>query len=282
MGSRTSNSPFDTIVNTILRFSTFETVITYIFSAWLFSQIYLWSTPEETGLRWISYATGRSRLNEHALFYTVSLVVLGAVQGVLHVALDSDRMLLGTVKAKREGDPANATDADHWATRIGAWAPILAVRSGMLAISVAMTNYIFLYHFVRPSAWLWTMWLFRAVYRDLPKYNIPPSTRGPWSFWMLGRTIWASFLLCLLWYFADVAFRVQLTREPLKNEQPMTSESKDPNGSLLNGLKSKKPRISVSLALTSFLETVTDGLGFRHVGACFHCTRLRIKTTDHL
>lgn len=31
-----------------------------------------------------------------------------------------------------------------------------------------------------------------------------------------------------------------MVREPLKNGNPLTSESKDPNGSLLNGLKSKK------------------------------------------
>ena len=37
-----------------------------------------------------------------------------------------------------------------------------------------------------------------------------------------------------------------MAKAPLKNGQPLTFEAKDPNGSLLNGLKSKKPSIKVS------------------------------------
>ncbi|KAI8634517.1 nucleoporin protein Ndc1-Nup [Xylariaceae sp. FL1651] len=244
MGIRTSNSPFETIVNTIFLFSTFETILTYAISAWLFSQIYLLSVPQEAGLRWISIVNGRARLNEHAVFYTVNVVVMGIIQGIIHVAMDQDRMLLGIVKAKRVGDATKTAASDHWATKIGERVPVLIIRTGMLAITVGILNYIFLYHFLRPSAWLCAIRLFRLTNSDLPKYNLPPSGRGPWSIWMLSRSIWASFLVCLLWYFSDTAFQVQLAREPLKNEQPLTSESKDPNGSLLNGLKSKKPRIS--------------------------------------
>ncbi|KAI0449040.1 nucleoporin protein Ndc1-Nup [Xylaria acuta] len=248
MGIRTSNSPFEALANIVLPFSTFETVVTYVISAVLFSQVYLKSTPEDAGIRWISYATGRSRLNEHAVFYTVNFIVLGLVQGVIHIALDQNRLVLGAVRARpeveggNEGNAAQPTPPEHWSIKIGQWTPILVVRCGMLAITVAMVNYMVLYHFVRVSAWRSSMWLFRFIYTDLPRYNLPPGS-APWSFWMLGRTIWASFLLGLLWYFADIAFRVQLTREPLKNEQPLTAESKDPNGSLLNGLKSRKPRI---------------------------------------
>ncbi|KAJ2967037.1 hypothetical protein NUW58_g10530 [Xylaria curta] len=251
MGVRTSNSLFETLTNTVLLFSTLETVLTYVISALIFSQVYLKSTPEEAGIRWISYATGRARLNEHAVFYTVNLLVLGLVQGVVHVTLDQDRLVLGTVHARpedgghNEGDEALLRPPEHWGTKIGQWAPILIVRCGMLAITVAMTSYIALYHFLRISAWRSSMWFFRFFYSDLPRYNLPPGG-APWSFWMLGRTIWASFLLGLLWYFADIAFRVQLAREPLKREQPLTAESKDPNGSLLNGLQSGKPRVFVS------------------------------------
>ncbi|KAI0436314.1 nucleoporin protein Ndc1-Nup [Xylaria telfairii] len=248
MGIRTSNSLFEALTNIVLPFSTFETVVTHVISALLFSQVYLKSTPEDAGIRWISYATGRSRLNEHAVFYTVNFIVLGLVQGLIHVALDYNRLVLGIVRARPENDvgdgenPVQPTPRDHWSTKIGQWTPILVVRCGMLAITIAMVNYIALYHFVRVSAWRSFMWLFRFIYTDLPRYNLPPGS-APWSVWMLGHTIWASFLLALLWYFAEIAFRVQLTREPLKNEQPLTTESKDPNGSLLNGLKSKRPRI---------------------------------------
>ncbi|KAI0099319.1 nucleoporin protein Ndc1-Nup [Nemania sp. FL0031] len=247
MGIRTSNSVFETLANTIIRPSTFEIILTYTISALLFSQVYLRSTPEEAGMRWISNATGRSRLNEQAVFYSTSLVLLGVVQGVLHVALDQDRLLLGTVETRREnarkrGEVPARPPPEHWGSKIGEWTPTLTVRCGMLAITVATVNYVVLYHFLRLAAWRLSIRFFRFLYSDLPRYNLPPGT-APWSVWMLGRTIWASFLLCLLWYFGDIALRVQLTRQPLKNEQPLTAESKDPNGSLLNGLKSKKPRV---------------------------------------
>ncbi|KAI0505307.1 nucleoporin protein Ndc1-Nup [Xylaria bambusicola] len=259
MGIRTSNSLFDTLFHTVLRPSTIETVLTYIISAFLFSQVYLMSTPEEAGIRWISQATGRSRLNEHALFYTVNLLVLGLVQGITHTALDMDRLVLGVVEGTRggnagnapdangngtdsEGDAARPSDTENWAAKIGERTPVLLVRCGMLAITVAMVNYTVLYYFIRIPAWRSAMGFFRFFYKDLPKYNFPV-TGAPWSVWMLGRTTWASFLLSLLWYFGEIAFRVQLSREPLKRGQPLSSESKDPSGSLLNGLKSKKPRI---------------------------------------
>ncbi|KAI1347761.1 nucleoporin protein Ndc1-Nup [Xylaria sp. FL0043] len=258
MGVRTSNSVFETFSNTVLRFSTLETVLTYVISAFLYSQVYLRSTPERAGIRWISRATGRSRLNEHALFYTVNFMVLGLVQGVIHIALDADRLVLGIVEANRGGngdadsegsdgsvgDKSDAPkDPENWATKLVERAPVLLVRCGMLAITVAMVNYVFLYHFLRISAWRSSMAFFRLFYSDLPRYNLP-TAGAPWSVWMLARTIWASFLLNLLWYFGEVTFQLQLTREPLKRGQPLSSESKDPNGSLLNGLKSKKPRIS--------------------------------------
>ncbi|KAI1297809.1 nucleoporin protein Ndc1-Nup [Xylaria venustula] len=260
MGIRTSNSTFETFSSSVLSFSTMEIVLTYVISAFLFSQVYLKSTAEDSGIRWISRATGRSRLNEHALFYTVNMMVLGLFQGVIHTASDMDRLLLGVVGAARggdsnegnqdgerndgnAGDAAKLPDTENWASKLGEWTPVLVVRSGMLAITVAMVNYVFLYHFFRTSAWRTSMWFFRFFYSDLPRYNLPTGS-APWSIWMLGRTIWASFLLSLLWYFGEIAFRVQLTREPLKKGQPLSSESRDPNGSLLNGLKSRKPRIT--------------------------------------
>lgn len=49
-----------------------------------------------------------------------------------------------------------------------------------------------------------------------------------------------------VWSSGNTAFSVFMVREPLKDGNPLTSESKDPNGSLLNGLKSKKLSIKVN------------------------------------
>lgn len=251
IGIRTSHSPFDTFRHYALSFATIETIITFAISAWLFSQTYLLSTPASANLGWITYYSGdRARLNERALFYTVNIIILGIAQGILHVSADCDRILLGTVKPKREGD-ANTQATSSW-VRLTEWVPVIVVRAGMLSITVSLANYIVLYHFLRRSAWGWALSFFRLFY-NLPKSNIPPS-QAPWSIWMLARSMWAGFLLCLLWYFGDMVFRLQLGRPPLKNGQPLSAESKDPNGSLLNGLQSKKSRISVCCSLYLSIE----------------------------
>ncbi|KAI0479528.1 nucleoporin protein Ndc1-Nup [Xylariaceae sp. FL0804] len=243
-GIRTSDSPFDTILRSVfLPFSTIETLLTFAWSAWIFSQAYLWSMPDASHLWWITHYSGdRVRLNERALFYTVNLVLLGIVQGFVHICLDQDRLALGKVRPRRSDD-ADRPYGEGWLAELGKRAPTIVSRSGMVAIAVGLANYTFLYTFLRRFAWRWTMFVFRVVYPGLPKSNIPPGS-APWNVWMLARSMWAGFLLCLLWAFSDVAFRLQLAVEPLKNNEPLTSESKDPNGSLLNGLKSKKPRIS--------------------------------------
>jgi nucleoporin NDC1 len=64
--------------------------------------------------------------------------------------------------------------------------------------------------------------------------------------WLMLRCILASFMLLFAWMAGNTAFSIFLVKEPLKNGRPLTSESKDPNGSLLNGLKSKKLSIKVS------------------------------------
>ncbi|KAI1389147.1 nucleoporin protein Ndc1-Nup [Hypoxylon trugodes] len=245
MGIRTSNSPFDTFRRYAFSLSTIETLLTFAISAWIFSQTYLFSIPTSANIGWITYYSGdRARLNERALFYTVNIVLLGITQGIIHLTLDFDKMVLGTVKPNRGGE-ATTPAITGWDV-LGVYIPSIIVRAGMVSISTSLANYIVLYHYIRPYAWSWALSFFRIFY-NLPKYNIPPY-QAPWSVWMLGRSMWAGFLMCSLWYIGDNVFKVQLTKAPLKNNRPLSVECRDPNGSLLAGLKSQKTRI-VSFAM---------------------------------
>ncbi|KAK8133385.1 hypothetical protein PG984_005397 [Apiospora sp. TS-2023a] len=241
IGLRTSNSGFHTFRQYALTLETIENILTYAISAFSFSQVYLYSVGEHAGLQWITYHSGRARLNERALFYTVSLTLLGIFEGIMHSALDYDRLLLGSVKAKSdEKENGNGSKEDPF-EKLVKCAPRLVMRAATNSIGVCLANYLTIYSlFFRRTAWWWTMTLFRPLY-NLPKTNIPPSS-GPWSVWMLFRSILAGFLLCLLWNFGNATLTLRLAKEPIKNGQPLTAESKDPNGSLLNGLKAKKPR----------------------------------------
>lgn len=246
VGLRTSNSSFETFRRHTFAFETAEAIVTYGLSAFAFSQLYLWAAGDESGLHWINYHSGdRARLNERALFYTVSLVLVGLFEGFLHCFLDYDRMLLGCVKAQpEEEEGTSAVRTEDPFEKLVKDAPQIVIRSVTSAAVVCVANYIILYTlFFRHMAWGWAMAFLRPWY-NLPKSNIVPSS-SPWSVWMLLRSIVAGTLLCLLWNFGNATFTLRLAKEPLKNGQPLTAESKDPNGSLLNGLKSKKPRNQV-------------------------------------
>lgn len=245
IGRRNYNSPFDTFRQMVWRSQPIENVLTYALSSWLFGQLYLLSFPEEANLRWITYYGGdRPRLNERALFYTVDLVLVGVAEGIIHLYFDYDRLSLRTVKPQeQEQEPAPSRSPDpwiHWVNQV----PLILFRSLTVAISVSLANYVVVYSLLRGSVWARSMGFFRFFYHNLPRSNIPPS-QAPWSIWMLGRSVWVSFLFCVLWDVTDLAFALQLEKGPFKAGQPLTSESKDPNGSLVNGLKSKKPRIQV-------------------------------------
>ncbi|ORY59997.1 nucleoporin protein Ndc1-Nup [Pseudomassariella vexata] len=244
LGLRTTNSPISTFYQHAPSLATSETILTYTISAFLFSQVYLFSIGEKANLQWIVYHSGdRARVNERALFYTVSLSLLGLFEGFMHLFLDYDRLILGAVKARSEKTAgASPPKAEDPFEKLLKQAPVLLIRSITTSITIAWTNYIVGYSLLRGSAWGWAMTFLRPFY-NLPKSNIPPSS-APWSFWMLWRSILAGTLLCLLWNFSNTAFTYRLAKEPVKNGKPLTAESKDPNGSLLNGLKSKKPRIA--------------------------------------
>jgi nucleoporin NDC1 len=62
----------------------------------------------------------------------------------------------------------------------------------------------------------------------------------------MARCVWSSILLSFIWLAGNTAFSIFLVKEPIKNGRPLSSDSKDPNGSLLNGLKSKKLPIKVN------------------------------------
>ena len=92
--------------------------------------------------------------------------------------------------------------------------------------------------FLRRTAWQWTFALARTIF-TLPRSSNPPRF-PPYVADLIGRFFTEGVQLVFLWEFANAAFTVYLTQEPLKKGAPLTNDSKDSNGSLLAGLKAKK------------------------------------------
>lgn len=160
----------------------------------------------------------------------------------MHLFFDKDRLTLGVVKtgngAKQGG---NGIQLLQFVKEAG---PNVVIKGATLAAGSVVLSMIIYPIVLRGFVWRTALFFLRPFY-NLPRTNMLPST-APFSFWTLGQCFLVGFMLSFVWLAGNEAFSTFLVREPLKNGQPLTSESKDPNGSLLNGLKSKKLAIRVS------------------------------------
>ncbi|KAK4678608.1 hypothetical protein QC764_309200 [Podospora pseudoanserina] len=246
-GVRTTSSPFATFLDSLRSFNTLETILTYAFSAWAFSQVYLWCLSEDAGLEYISYYhADRARLNEKAVFLTTHCVLVGVWHGLRHLFSDVDRLHYGIAKPppqdadKMADKKANADDGDFntQLQKLAQKLPEIVVFTLTQALTSTTATMITYSVFLRGFVWRFTMSLFRPVY-NLPKTNMTPMTL-PFSLTIILRCLWTSVLLTFVWTLGNEAFSLFMVKNPLKNNKPLTSESRDPNGSLLNGLKAKK------------------------------------------
>lgn len=224
------------------RWTTFETLFTYALSAWIFSLVYLGTVPDDAGFERITYFTyDRARLNEKPIFLTTHLVLLGIYQGVRHLYSDIDRLSLGTAQPSN-GDSSKATGEDgHVSTQMRRFRdqlPKIVVHSlhqSVMGLLLSASLYPLL---LRDLLWRVNMTMLRPLY-SLPRTNVPPANL-PYSPSTLLRCLAASVMVMFAWTAANTAFSLLLVKSPLKNGKPLTADAKDPNGSLLNGLKNKK------------------------------------------
>ncbi|KFA67080.1 hypothetical protein S40285_02993 [Stachybotrys chlorohalonatus IBT 40285] len=236
VGKRTGASGWQTLKEAFTSLQAYETIISYGSSSIMFGLVYLWSTSEASGMKWISYySVDRARLNERPLYFMCYLTICAFLQVAAHLHLDYDRLDLGLAKKQKEEVSGSLTNSLKIASlRLPSLLTDCLVRS-VIAIPITHTVYLV---FLRSLVWGWTLTFFRPFY-NLSKSNILPSFAG-WSIPLLARCVFAGTLLCFTWAVANTAFSIFMIKDPLKHGKPLTSESKDPNGSLLNGLKSKK------------------------------------------
>jgi len=241
VGYRTSNSAYQTFGRYAPRFETIQTAGWYLFSAYLFSEIYIWSASKDADLNRIKKIrnTERPTLNERPIYLTCFCYFLAIVQTGVHLYYDYDRIDMPIIKTKPQG---SSTEPAHSALspEKKLWAKVPALSMSALYRSVIMAIASpFIYSFtVRNFAWSFTR-SFAKAFWSLPKSNALPTIR-PFHWGLLMRTATSGFLLIMLWEVGNAAFSVYVAQEPLKNERPITYESRDPNGSLLTGLTGKK------------------------------------------
>ncbi len=96
---------------------------------------------------------------------------------------------------------------------------------------------------LRRMAWNWMLAIARMFW-DLPAVAAM-SFLPPYHISLLARSFVSTFLLLLLWESSNAIFGAFLAQEPLKKGLPLTHESNDPDGTLLNGLRANKDVVQV-------------------------------------
>lgn len=248
VGLRTTNSPFQTFQQYTFRSQTVHTAVWYAFSAWLFSEVYIFSASNSANIRWVTESRNgeRPKLNERPIYLTSYLIMLALVQTGFHLFYDYDRVDMPLTKTK----PESASDQlAHLivppSAQLKIVLPVLVASALKRALLMTMA-WPFIYSImIREIAWNWTLPLAKLLW-SLPRSTALP-TVAPFHFLFLGRTFAAGFLLIMMWEMGNAAFSAYVAQEPLKNERPITYESRDPNGSLLTGLKGKKLQTKVSI-----------------------------------
>lgn len=109
------------------------------------------------------------------------------------------------------------------------------------AISITAIPGVFLYLMppIRGISWAWGFWFLKKFYTLNPGQELHKSGLAPFPDFMF-RLMTEIFLLIFLWEITNTAYSAYISQAPLKKGRPLTDDSKDPNGSLINGLKANK------------------------------------------
>ncbi|KAF9887871.1 hypothetical protein FE257_009531 [Aspergillus nanangensis] len=244
VGSRTTTSPIGSL-NYLVPFNLLQTFGWYIFSAWWFSEIYKWSSPTDAHLEWVNRGRPHERasLNERPIYLYTCHLLLAIAQSVGHLYCDYDCVPIPVAKPIAGATDKRTHPVQSVSKRIQAAIPRLIrdglIRSTLVGIICPLAYTLIL----RRPAWSFTLY-FAKLFWDFPRSAAdPPGLIPPIKPGLFARSLFSSALLVLCWQTANLFFSTFISKEPLKRGQPLTAEAKDPNGSLLTGLKAKKETV---------------------------------------
>ena len=169
--------------------------------------------------------------------------MLAILQSGLHLYYNYDSVTLPVIQAQIDTSPEQPLKQQHPIYKLKALLLILSwvivVRAGGMAILGPIIYAIFL----RRVAWNFSL-SFATLLWDVPVSQL--SYMPPYHYTLILRSFFSGAFLITLWEFSNSSFSAYLVQEPMKRGQPLTSDSKDPNASLLSGLKAKREIVRVS------------------------------------
>lgn len=157
-------------------------------------------------------------------------MVLAFLQSAWHVYNDEDKISIPIKMAVLDEGASTAEAPRSQIRRHGHKMCLTAMSKAGISFVTGTVVYLL---FLRRFLWELSFSILRYGYH-MRQYS-HPSGLYPFPDIIL-RILYSTTLLTLLWDFTNTAFSVYIAQEPLKKDQPITAESKDPNGSLIRGL----------------------------------------------
>jgi nucleoporin NDC1 len=246
VGERNTASPIEYLERYVFSRSSLTTVVVYAASAFLYGEVYIWSRAgkAQLGMTVEGLYHERIRLNERPLFLRSLFVSQGVIQAVIHVARNKDCVPIPVAQSTRR-------KRTHLQRKLVG----IVAEGGMLAILTLLLGSLAYFLGLRQFVWSWWYSVAQNVY-SLAKTS-KPSGLVPFMP-LLVRFLIQSTILSCIWQFSNQTFDSFMAQAPLKNGKPITTDSKDPNGSLLNGLRMKKEEAKVCRELWLPLDRLAD------------------------
>jgi nucleoporin NDC1 len=251
VGERNTTSGVETLYQHLTSPRTYNTLWWYGVSAFVFGEVYIWSRGNDANLGWIDPGRTyeRPRLNENPIVLRSLYMYLAVVQTCVHLYSERDTVALLNVEVNKQQGAGEETKTVTPTDKLKQTMPALARWALNVMVFGLVTIAPIYFFFLRGTAWSWTYFFGRVFFRDLPKNSAPAGLiHVPALIWQSASSC---FMMIFLWEISNAVFTLYVAQPPLKKDNPLTSEikdnagsyvakSQDPNGSLLNGLKSKK------------------------------------------
>jgi nucleoporin NDC1 len=179
------------------------------------------------------------RLNELPIYLMGFFVLLGIGQTIVHLYKDLSSLQIEASPLPPPSDPDQRTHRLASISHQLQVAIIPIFRRSILtsAISALLGPFVYTLCF-RKSLW-WLNLMFAKLWFNIPRSDARPSGYPYANPTMMLRSFVLGFLLVLTWEVSAFLFSALMMQQPLKKGQPLSAASKDPNGTLLNGIKAK-------------------------------------------
>ena len=180
------------------------------------------------------------RLNERPIYLRSVFLMLAFCQTGMHVYSDKSSVHIPVSAPTKNPAPDNRTHKLVPISKAMQNAiPNIIQRCAVTSTVIAATGPFIYALFLRQTFWSWHLKFTKLVY-SLPRSDARPTGYPPSNPRFMLHSFGVGFLLMLTWEMTSFWFSTFLSQEPLKKDQPLSTGGKDPNGTLITGLKANR------------------------------------------